>query len=64
MALLHVKKLVEAKGPGAVRELRKHVAWYAGGMRGAAELRRRVNAAENVRELMELIENYKQSFLS
>ncbi len=64
MALLHVKKLVEAKGPGAVRELRKHVAWYAGGLRGASELRRRVNGVSDVRDLLVLLENYKKSFLS
>ncbi len=64
LALAHAIRHTERYGPRAFAELRKHVAWYAGGMRGAAELRRRVNAAENVRELMELIENYKQSFLS
>lgn len=64
LALLHVRRHTERYGPGAFAQLRKHVAWYAGGMRGAAELRRRVNEAENVQELCDLIENYKRSFLS
>lgn len=63
MAMAHAKALVEKKGPGAVAELRKHVAWYAGGLRGASELRRRVNSAATIGELLELLENYKKAVL-
>ncbi|HWQ57645.1 MAG TPA: tRNA dihydrouridine synthase DusB [Clostridia bacterium] len=64
MAIAHARRHVEDKGPGAVAELRKHVAWYAGGLRGAAELRKRANAAATIRELVELLEQYKRSLLS
>lgn len=63
MAAAHAEALIAKKGPGAVAELRKHVAWYAGGLRGASELRRRVNAVANIQDLLGLIENYKRSFL-
>jgi tRNA-dihydrouridine synthase B len=64
MAMAHAKALVEKKGLGAVPELRKHVSWYAGGLRGAADLRRRVNAAVSITDLLEMLENYKRTFLS
>ena len=54
---------VKASWPGAVAELRKHVAWYANGLRGASELRRRANAVASAAELLELLGNYKRSLL-
>lgn len=63
MAAAHAKALVARKGPGAVAQLRKHVAWYAGGLNGAATLRRRVNTVENMQDLLDLLERYKQTFL-
>jgi len=63
MALVHARRHIADKGPGAVAELRKHVAWYANGLRGASELRRRANAVASVEELLELLGNYKRSLL-
>ncbi len=40
------------------RIARKHIAWYAQGMKGAAEFRRRINAAESAREQRQLIEAF------
>lgn len=43
-AVRHYKLLVETKGEDvANREMRKHLAWYIKGLRGAARLRARVN---------------------
>lgn len=59
--LRHLKYAVETKGERvAVREMRKHVAWYTKGLRGGGELRRRVNTlqtADGVRRLIEEIGN-------
>lgn len=64
MAAEHVRRLAAENGEGAVAELRKHVAWYAAGLRDASEFRRRVNAAENIQDMLRLLEHYEQSFLS
>ena len=39
----------------AIREMRKHVAWYTAGMRGAARMREAVNHVNSVREIEELL---------
>ncbi|HOS18353.1 MAG TPA: tRNA dihydrouridine synthase DusB [Clostridia bacterium] len=64
MALSHARRHIRDKGPGAAAELRKHVAWYANGLRGASDLRRRANAVESAAELLELLENFKRGLLS
>ena len=52
----HLELLTELKGEyTAVMEMRKHFGWYTKGVRGAAELRRKVNTAANADELMEYI---------
>ncbi len=40
----------------AVREMRKHLAWYTGGMPHSASFRRRINSIETIQELLEGIE--------
>ncbi|MDR3295677.1 MAG: tRNA dihydrouridine synthase DusB [Clostridiales Family XIII bacterium] len=46
MLLRHLDMLIAEKGEYvAVREMRKHAAWYVRGIRGAAELRGQLNAA-------------------
>lgn len=45
--------------PVAVREMRKHLAWYTRGMRGAASIRQEINHA-TTREEMETILSYLQ----
>lgn len=44
-----------------VREMRKHVAWYTAGYPESAALRRQVNGAETMEELVGLLEKYKYS---
>lgn len=56
MILRHAAMLIEAKGMyTGIREMRKHVAWYTAGYAHSAELRRRVNAVENFKELQEVL---------
>ncbi len=48
----HLEMLVDYKGEyTAIREMRKHIAWYIKGMENATEMRRRVNEIENLEEL-------------
>ena len=64
MMLRHFEGLMETKGEySAVREMRKHVAWYTKGIRGAAELRRTVNtigSAAQMREVLRLEQESRQ----
>ncbi len=51
-AVRHARMMAAWKGEGvAVREMRKHVGWYAGGLKGAAKLRGLSNAAKTMAEL-------------
>lgn len=55
-ALSHLGLMIEDKGERAgVAESRKHLGWYMKGLRGAAELRNRINTAATLEELTELL---------
>ena len=61
-ALRHAQMLIDYKGEYiGVREMRKHMAWYMKGMPGAAELRGKLNYAENRAELESLLRGYLES---
>lgn len=48
----HAQMQVECKGEyNAVREMRKHIAWYTTGMPGSAQLRGRINEMEHMEDL-------------
>ncbi len=52
----HFEKLIEFKGEGvAVREMRKHAAWYSKGLKGGAELRNNFNRAENPEDFFKIL---------
>jgi nifR3 family TIM-barrel protein len=56
MILRHGRMLMEFKGEWmAMREMRKHVAWYTAGYPGSASLRRRVNEIERFEDLETLL---------
>jgi len=56
MALRHLNLLVESKGEKvAVREMRKHAAWYTRGQRGAAKVRDKINRAGSKEELQRIL---------
>lgn len=53
----HLNLLVDYKGEyTAIREMRKHIAWYIKGYQNATEIRRSVNQIEKLDELQKLIE--------
>lgn len=57
MALRHARLQIQYKGEYAgIREMRKHVAWYMKGMRGASKLRASINQTESFEELEKLLE--------
>lgn len=57
--LRQYEMLINEKGEyTAVREMRKHVAWYVKGMKEAAAFRSRINLVESYDEVRELMEGY------
>lgn len=58
MILKHASMLIEYKGEyTAVREMRKHIAWYTQGLPHSAEFRRRCNEIVSWESLKEVIES-------
>lgn len=59
MILRHADMEIAYKGElTAMREMRKHVAWYVSGQPGAAQLRNAVNEVETREELEELLQKH------
>ncbi len=59
MALRHARLLIEYKGePVAMREMRKHAAWYTAGYRDAARIRRSLGEIETYARLEELMAEF------
>ncbi len=60
MILRHAGMLADYKGETiAIREMRKHVAWYTTGYPGSAKLRNHVNEIETMDDLKKMLENYQ-----
>ena len=56
MIMRHAKMLIDYKGEYiGVREMRKHAAWYTAGFKGASKLRGKLNEAESIETLEEII---------
>lgn len=61
MAREHLELVVRFKGEKtALLEMRKHLAWYTKGFRGAARIRESINKTGNLEDLIELLEGMKQ----
>ena len=54
----HIKLAVEEKGEIAIKELRKHIAWYTKNMKKSSEFRNSINKVETEKELLLKIEEY------
>ncbi|MFX4263831.1 tRNA dihydrouridine synthase DusB [Pelotomaculum propionicicum] len=62
MALRHFDLLLANKGENvAVREMRKHAAWYMKSLRGAARLREQVNRAKSEEEIKNVLRQLCES---
>ncbi|MBM7646436.1 nifR3 family TIM-barrel protein [Scopulibacillus daqui] len=56
---LHLDRLVKLKGEDiAVKEMRKHAAWYLKGIRGSNNVRKKVNVCEKADELKEILYDF------
>ncbi|WP_019536378.1 tRNA dihydrouridine synthase DusB [Paenibacillus ginsengihumi] len=59
IAILHMDRLVKLKGENtAVREMRKHLAWYLKGLRGAARIKDSIMEMTSRDAIAELLEQY------
>jgi tRNA-dihydrouridine synthase B len=62
MALNHLELLIKLKGEKiAIREMRKHIAWYVKGMPNSANLRNKLNSIEEEKELKKELFNYLEN---
>jgi tRNA-dihydrouridine synthase len=58
-ALKHLHLFVAESGERiAVREMRKHLCWYARGLNGAARFRAQVNKTENLADMEEAVNRF------
>lgn len=56
MIMRHARMLIDYKGEFiGVREMRKHAAWYTAGFKGASKLRGKLNEAESIEALEEIV---------
>ncbi len=64
MSLKHLDLLFETKPERiAIREMRKHIAWYIKGMRNSAEMRDKINKIDDRAELEETLSIYMESLI-
>ncbi len=54
----HIKLAVEEKGEIAIKELRKHIAWYTKNMKNSSEFRNSINKIETEKELLSKVNEY------
>ena len=60
--LKHINLLVEEKGEKtAIREMRKHIAWYIKNLKNASVIRQKVNTIETKKEVIEYMQEYFNS---
>lgn len=60
-ALEHLELVVRFKGEKTgLLEMRKHLAWYTKGFRGAARIREKINKVDNLGDLIKLLEGLRQ----
>ena len=54
----HIQLAVEEKGEIAVKEMRKHIAWYTKNLKNSSEFRSSINKIESEKELLDKVETY------
>ncbi len=56
----HLHLFTEERGEAvAVREIKKHIGWYAKGFTGASEIRRTANSAQSIQDILMLTERIR-----
>lgn len=54
----HINLAVKEKGEIAIKELRKHIAWYTKNMKNSSEFRNKINTIETEEELQKCLNEY------
>ena len=57
----HIDLAIKEKGDIAIKELRKHIAWYVKGLKNSSEFRNNINKIETREELEKALEEYFES---
>ena len=52
--------LVQEEAPGAIGKMKQFASWFTHGVRNGAELRRSVQSAREVREVLERVDQFFQ----
>jgi len=60
----YYQMLVEEETPGAIGKMKQFASWFTHGVRNGAELRRSVQSAREVREVLERVEQFFQGLRS
>lgn len=60
-AIAHLREHAAAKGARALPQMRKHLAWYLGGLPGANKIKACINACEQLEALVELLLEYAEA---
>ena len=60
-AIRHAEDFIKERDPKLFPELRKHMAWYSKGMRGALDMRRAVNVARSPVEMLDILYTFRAS---
>lgn len=63
LAIEHIRGLTAHKGAHGVIEMRKHIAYYVRGMKGASAFRTEATLAPSAERLIAMIESYRDSIL-
>lgn len=63
IAILHMDRLIALRGEAiAVREMRKHAAWYLSGLRGATKVKNEVNEQESREGMVQLLMGFAENY--
>lgn len=62
-ALLHLNMMYDYKGQRGVIEMRKHLAWYLKGIKGAAQIRDKINRLEDIESIKRLLIDCKKELM-
>lgn len=61
VCILHMDRLIALKGEEvAIREMRKHAAWYIKGMKGAAKFRGKINEVTSREDMVNTLQQFVQ----
>lgn len=61
MCIKHILLAADSFGEQkAVREMRKHIAWYVKGLKNSTDIKNMVNYEKSLRNVLQILENYKK----